>query len=133
MEKIFAAFVLVLCFFVACADNGTSTSTTSLGDFDYRAFDVAGSVRTEGSITLIADDSIVTGTWWFNDGTSGRLTGKKFDGKIDLNLHPDLVDANLLLLGTLDGNRYAGEWQQTGFGGVLEEGTFVATRKTITH
>ena len=59
---------------------------------------------------------------------SGPIGGVGED-EIWVELNPQYRDNNLQLRGTLDDNRYAGEWMWISFVGITNQGTFEALRR----
>lgn len=67
------------------------------------------------------------GNWSFDNGENGNLVGTIDDMKVNINLNPNFIDNNTILLGIFDGEIIKGEWQHIGFIGVINHGTFVAS------
>ena len=113
------------------------TSATYL----YAGCDSSGREIVRGEIVVAVDDSgIVTGSWNLNAvGDSSPMIGPqvgqgKLVGRIEgtvfgAGLNPDMVDNNVVLLGTIVADSITGIWEFIGFAGVLNRGTFSATRK----
>jgi len=113
------------------------TSATYL----YAGYDSSGREIVQGEIVVAVDDSgIVTGSWNLKAvGDPSPMIGPqvgqgKLAGKIDgtvfgAGLNPDMVDNNVVLLGTIVADSITGIWEFIGFPGVLNQGTFSATRK----
>jgi len=45
-----------------------------------------------------------------------------------INLNPEWADNNVFLEGTIDGNKITGNWVYSGFGGVMNHGTYSAEK-----
>ncbi|HKC62073.1 MAG TPA: hypothetical protein VKB86_00440 [Pyrinomonadaceae bacterium] len=60
---------------------------------------------------------------------SGNLVGSIIQGKVYINLNPNIADANVLLEGTIEGKRFHGTWSLKGVAGTISQGTFEANRK----
>ncbi len=128
MKGLFAVTCACLLVLASCEDYGTSYPGSFLGTFSFRAVDTLQVEVSRGTLDLFRDDSKVSGHWRFEDGRSGELDGVATNGDLALNLNPSYVDNNLLLQGALAGDIFSGNWEQIGFPGVMDRGTFVATR-----
>ncbi len=117
-----------------------STDPTQGGRYQYASYDSSGILVVHGwfKLTFVNSES-VSGEWHFapvgnprdigpqtGDGT---LAGGFHDGKLWIDLNPQFRDNNLLLSGTLDGNRYSGEWAWISFVGITSTGTFEAVKQ----
>ena len=124
---------LMICFVltvaVACHDQGTSYKGNPFGKFSYTAYDTLGNAIYSGSLVLYQEGTEITGYWEFQDGRSGDLDGTIQGTEMSLNLNPGFIDNNLLLHGTLSGNTYSGVWQQVGFPGIMDQGSFTAVKQ----
>jgi hypothetical protein len=117
--------------------NGTSGRST----YAYAGYDSSGREIVRGELVIIVDDSgAVTGSWDLAAvGTPPPMIGPQvgtgtLEGRIVLtafgaNLNPDMVDNNVVLMGTVSSTGIAGIWEFIGFPGVLNEGTFIAWRR----
>jgi len=113
---------------VACQDQGTSFDGDMLGKFTYTAYDTLDTELYHGSLILFQSDSKISGAWQFEDGRSGQLEGIVRNAELNINLHPGVVDNNLLLQGTLSDGTFSGSWQQIGFPGIMDRGSFTAIK-----
>jgi hypothetical protein len=57
------------------------------------------------------------------------LIGTINQNEVDINLNPNISDANVYLRGEIDGKRFHGKWTFSGYAGPVTAGTFEATRK----
>jgi hypothetical protein len=128
MKGLFVTLCVALLLFASCQDLGTANAESFLGHYSYKAYDTLGIQIAVGTLSLFKNNAKVSGHWTFTDGRSGELEGTASNGNLSLNLNPKHVDDNLLLLGTLAGDMFAGTWQQIGFPGVMARGTFRAFR-----
>lgn len=119
-----------------------------VGDYQYTGYDKQGGKAVEGrlSITSVETKRIrseevtqLKGNWQLKKvGTqehigrqegSGELIGSIDKGEIDIDLNPNISDANVYLHGTIEGRRFHGTWSFKGYAGAISEGTFEAIRK----
>ncbi len=123
---------------IGCSENPVADDLPT-GAFRYIGYDTLGQAVVQGYLRImLKDSSRLIGEWALvrvNDGSAiGPQTGSGvLDGSIDgttmgLNLNPSMIDNNVLLSGTLQGNTYTGTWMYVGFPGVLNRGTFAARR-----
>ena len=120
-------------------DQGTVPST-SLGRFNYIAYDSLGVPVARGWLLLSGDDSLsVSGRWHIdpvgapvNIGPQlgdGTLVGFFDNDQFFVELNPEYRDNNVGLFGAFDGTMYEGSWTFSGFPGVINTGTFTAVRR----
>ena len=57
------------------------------------------------------------------------MRGSIANGKVVIDLHPDMADNNFILSGNLQGTTYIGEWEKIGIAGVMSSGTFFAQQQ----
>ena len=138
------------CYIFACSTPKTSeiTGPSVVGDYQYTGYDKKGGKVVEGrlSITSVETKRIrseevtqLKGNWQLKKvGTqehigaqegSGELIGSIDKGELDINLNPNISDANVYLHGTIEGRRFHGTWSAKGYAGAISEGTFEAIRK----
>ncbi len=129
MKNYFILVFLLAFVSLACNDGGINIPGTLLGTYTYNGYDEGGILVIRGTLVFSREDSVVAGTWSFNDGRSGNLEGRMTEGDIYIDLNPGFVDNNLLLHGTFEGAMISGQWQQIGFPGVMAQGTFTAIRR----
>ena len=136
----FGCIILTLMFLLsACKQEYSPPEPIAANSFQYKAYDTSGTLIVTGWFTLVNADSIHrTGEWHFalvnnyrapgpqvGDGTlKGIITG----GLLEVNLNPSFVDNNVFLTGTLNGNNYNGTWTWSGFPGLLNRGSFRASK-----
>jgi len=120
----------------------------SVGDYQYTSYDQKGGKVVEGRLSITseeprriqAEEQIqLKGNWQLNKAGdqerignqvgSGELTGSIIEGKVYINLNPNIADANVLLEGTIEGKRFHGTWSFKGYAGAISQGTFEANRK----
>lgn len=113
------------------------TAPGPAGSYRYTSYDTTGVAVVTGWFTMnIADSGPVSGEWHFSplgkpqgigpQTGDGRLVGSFRDGRLWIELNPQVFDDNLQLIGTFQGNRYAGTWTWSSFIGVTNHGTFEA-------
>jgi hypothetical protein len=123
---------------VGCTDSPTQPAPA--GSFAYTSYDTTGAAVVTGWFTLdVSDSGAVSGEWHFwgignprDVGPQiggGALVGGFAEGDLWLELNPQFRDHNLSLHGTLQDDRYAGEWVWSSFVGVTNHGTFEAFRR----
>lgn len=119
-----------------------------VGDYQYTGYDRSGSKVVEGRLSITSveskriqkEESIqIKGNWQLNkvgdqekigpQVGSGELVGSIIQGKVYLNLNPNINDSNVFLEGTIEGKRFHGTWSFKGYAGAINQGTFEATRK----
>lgn len=129
--KIIALFLALLFSALLLQCQGILESTES--ELKFSAFDKNGVLLREGTIVLdTTDPDDVTGIWRIRDVLisdeykKGTLRGFFADGILVVDLNPGWVDNNFFMRGTYDGKFYKGTWQQVGFPGVMESGSFIA-------
>ena len=125
----FILFLVLPMLIVACQDQGTSFDGDMLGKFTYTAYDTLDTELYHGSLMLFQSESKISGAWQFEDGRSGQLEGIVRSTEMSLNLNPGFVDNNLLLQGTISDGTFSGSWQQIGFPGIMDRGSFRAIRR----
>ncbi|MBC8400751.1 MAG: hypothetical protein H8E14_04620 [Candidatus Marinimicrobia bacterium] len=107
--------------------------------YNYNANDSTGVHIVTGWFSITEhDSSAISGEWEFvgveNPENIGPQTGNGFftghlDGdQIRMELNPYMVDNNVSLYGTFSGTVITGEWQFTGFPGLINEGSFYAEK-----
>ena len=107
--------------------------------YQYQAYDSLGVLVVEGWFRIETQDStFISGVWDFdpvgnpeNIGPqtgNGFFTGQQEGDWIRMELNPDMVDNNVSLYGTFTGTVINGEWQFTGFPGLINEGSFYAEK-----
>lgn len=139
MKKlIFIIFLSVLVFFTACDDDGILESMPS-GAYSYKSYDSTGTSIIQGWISITYEDSSnVIGQWHFEKTDNSQYTGPqvgngKLEGAFDdertaISLHPQFRDHGILLSGSIKNNVYRGIWQQIGYPGITNHGTFEAIK-----
>lgn len=107
----------------------------------YTGYDSSGREIVRGEIVVVVDDSgDVTGSWNLDavgdpspmigpQVGQGKLAGRAEGTVFGAGLNPDMVDNNVVLLGTIVADSITGIWEYVGFPGVLNQGTFSASRK----
>lgn len=119
-----------------------------IGDYAYTSYDKSGAKVVEGRLSITSIESrhigaeevpLIKGNWELKKAGnqekiglqvgSGDLTGSITKGEIDINLNPNISDANVYLRGTIDGKRFHGKWIFSAYSGPVTEGTFEAIRK----
>jgi len=122
---------------IGCTESPTESLPTDA--FVYTSYDTTGTAIVNGWFTMtISDSGAISGEWHFNpignpqnigpQTGEGNLIGSIYENNIWIELNPQYADNNLQLTGTLEGDRYAGEWMSIGFPGVTNHGSFEAIR-----
>ena len=133
---------IVACGLIKCDSHSTPTSTPSLaGTYRYVGYDKTGGNKlVEGQLEITSVESNrVKGRWQLkaigspqNIGPqlgSGALEGEATNDGLKLNLNPNMADNNVTLAGKIEGRRIRGNWSYSGFAGLINTGTFDATKK----
>jgi hypothetical protein len=135
--------LLVLsCYALACSmpKNSEQSKPFPLGDYQYTGYGKNGDKIVEGRLSITSiESSRIKGVWQFKQignpekigpqvGT-GELIGSIIEGKVYLNLNPNMADNNVRLKGTIENGRYQGTWSFDGEAGPMNQGTFEAVKK----
>ena len=130
---------LILCnlVFVSCSEPNTPILGNPNGAFlgNLTMLDSTGSNPLNGKIYIKQDNSTnLGGTWSLDNGRSGEVAGTMNNPRVWINLDPNLIDANTILIGDFDGSLIKGNWYFSGeagvITGVIDRGTFTATSIT---
>ncbi len=120
----------IVCFLIftiySCKYIDISEDVAKQRIFNLTAYDLSGDEVFQGSIKLLIIKDSIKGSWVIFDGRNGELEGSIQGNKILINLNPGYSDNNILLNGTLKGNKLSGNWQQIGISGVIKSGYFSA-------
>jgi hypothetical protein len=148
--SISSLLILILSSVLACSKlSGTEQSKPfPVGDYQYTGYDDKGERMIEGRLSITSvgnkrigsEDTIqLKGNWELKEigkheqigqqVGSGNLVGSMFKGELDINLNPNISDANVYLRGTIEGRRFHGSWRCNGYEGTISNGTFEAIRK----
>ncbi len=141
MKKLtlFVPLILLLIMFAHCDKNPFADDDPPKGAFSYTGYDSANAKIVTGWIKVsLVDSTELTGEWELkkvgqseNIGPqvgSGKLSGLLTDSVAQINLNPDWIDNNVFLLFDWDAENIDGTWQYVGFPGVLNHGSFSATK-----
>jgi hypothetical protein len=124
------------------------STPSEIGDYQYTSYDEKGKKVVEGRISITSSErrrndaeetTELKGNWELKkvgkqktigaqEGT-GELIGSDDNSEIYLNLNPHHSDANVILRGKIEGQRFHGTWSFNGFAGPIIKGTFEATKK----
>ncbi len=107
--------------------------------YQYEAYDSLGVLVVEGWFRIeTQDSSFISGVWDFDPVDSldnigpqtgnGFFTGHLEGGQIRMELNPYMMDNNVSLYGTYSGTVINGEWQYTGYPGLINKGSFYAEK-----
>jgi len=107
--------------------------------YHYQAYDTLGTLIVSGWFKIeFHDSTAIQGSWVFdsvgepeNIGPqtgNGHFIGYQNTAEIRLELNPYMMDNNVSLYGTFNGTVINGEWQFTGYPGLLNEGSFYAEK-----
>ena len=142
--------VVILVSAVACSKSNVigQAKPFPVGEYQYSGYDKKGTKIVEGRVSITSvetkrigsEDTIhLKGDWQLNkignpehiggQTGNGDLVGSIIKGEIDINLNPNISDANVYLRGTIEGRRFHGKWTFSGYAGPVSEGTFEAIRK----
>jgi hypothetical protein len=131
--------MLLLCF-ISCTKDTSPTSSLPQDAFQYQAFDNSGTQVISGwiQIKFIKPNEIV-GLWNLskignpvNIGHQvgeGKLEGSVENNELSINLNPDMLDDNVMLIGKLSDNRFEGKWNYFTKMGAISGGLFKAIKK----
>jgi hypothetical protein len=130
--------ITAVSFISSCGDD--SSTNSSMTTYKYTGFDSTGTKIISGYLWLeSADSSMIKGRWAFKQvGTcqnigpqigKGNFEGHKDSrGSMNLNLNPGYIDNNVILDGSLLDAHYNGSWSYIGYPGIINLGTFEATK-----
>jgi len=143
-----AALVLILaCYLLACSRSVHSEQAKPfpVGDYHYVSYDKKGQKVVEGRLSItsvekkrIRDEEIpqLKGNWELKkvgnqehiggQVGSGELDGSILKDGIHIDLNPNMSDANVILIGNIQGKLFSGTWSFNGYGGPISQGTFEA-------
>ncbi len=107
--------------------------------YQYRAYDSLGVLIVSGWFRIESQDSAVIGGVWDFDPVgnpenigpqtgNGHFIGYQDATEIRLELNPYMMDNNVSLYGTFTGTVITGEWQFTGYPGLINKGSFYAEK-----
>ena len=148
--KSYLIMMVLSCYVAACSSPKPATQVKPfpVGDYQYIGFDSRGTKIVEGQLSITSVESKrinsvdtleIKGNWQLNKigdpqkigpqvGT-GQLDGSIVNGEVRIDLNPNMNDNNVNLTGTIENGRFRGKWSFSGFAGILNQGTFDATRK----
>lgn len=145
--KVWTTYLLVFvlgCYALECSGkknkNAPQPGTFPLGEYQYTGYDEGGAKVVEGRLSLTAlDGDKLKGSWELKQigepkrigpqVGSGDLLGTVSGTEVLIDLNPNMNDNNVNLRGTVEGKRYKGSWNYSGFAGSISKGTFEATRQ----
>jgi hypothetical protein len=144
--RLLSVAVLVLCLLSpACEDQGEDPVSspypgTVPSTYTYRAYTSSGALAVQGTLTLARSDSTtIVGTWTLEGVLSidrvgpqigtGTVAGVMTGSTLSLDLNPGWRDNNVILHGTIDGEKIVGTWSWVTFAGPTTNGAFEAVRK----
>ena len=141
-------FLLPIIMIINCSDILYSEDNQEglENTYNYTAFDSTGRKIVTGTMELqftkidSVDKERISGRWSFSAANDsgipqamlgdGELIGEWHpDTRLWLNLHPNMMDNNVFLDGNLENEKYTGEWSYATFAGVINYGTFEASKK----
>lgn len=147
---LFLLLMTLSCYVFACsvAKPIDAQKPFPVGDYQYTSYDEKGAKVVEGRISITSteqrrigseESTQLKGNWELkkvggqetigNQVGSGDLIGTINKNEVDINLNPNISDANVYLRGKIDGKRFHGKWTFSGYAGPVSTGTFEATRK----
>ncbi len=124
------AFVLMIAL-ASCTQSTAPSLDNPNGAFrgSLTLYDSTAGRPRQGTLYLSRGDSTdIVGTWSLGTDKRGRLVGRIVDSTVTLNLNPEWMDANTILMGTFDGTTIKGQWYFSGVMGPVYGGEFVAAR-----
>ncbi|HKQ54164.1 MAG TPA: hypothetical protein VJT74_17435 [Pyrinomonadaceae bacterium] len=135
-------FFVLGCYALECSGkkNSAPPKTFPLGEYQYVGYDEGGTKVVEGRLSLTSlDGDRLKGTWELKQvgeakrigpqvGT-GDLVGTVNGTEVLVDLNPNMNDNNVNLRGKVEGKRYKGTWNYSGFAGSISKGTFEASAK----
>lgn len=149
--SISSLLILMLSSVLSCSKlSGTEQPKPfPVGDYQYTGYDDKGEKMVEGRLSITSVENVrigsedtiqLKGNWELKEigkhehigeqVGSGNLVGTLLkEGELDLNLNPNISDANVYLRGTIEGRRFHGTWRFNGYAGTLTSGKFEAIRK----
>jgi hypothetical protein len=129
---------------MGCKKTAVESSTNSdesipKGAFSYTSYDTNGTAIVSGWFTMnLSNLDSISGEWHFkqlgnaqNIGPQtgdGTLIGGTSNGRVWIELNPQFRDNNLQLTGTLETNKYFGQWIWISFAGITNRGIFEAIK-----
>ena len=123
---------IISALFAGCREQRNEVLQPSVptGAYQFTAYDRTGNIVDAGWLLIRIDNpDSVSGTWQLSPQESGELRGSVSNGRLVIDLHPDMVDNNFILSGSLEGKTYSGQWEKIGIAGVIASGTFVAQQR----
>ena len=147
---LFLFLITLSCYVLACsiAKPVDAQKPFPLGDYQYTSYDEKGDKVVAGRVSITSteqrrigseESTQLKGNWELKKvGTqekiggqvgSGDLIGTIKGNEVDINLNPNISDANVYLRGKIDGKRFHGTWTFSGYAGPVSTGKFEATRK----
>ncbi len=138
--KIFSTLILSLMIFNSCEQVGeTVLFDVPPGSYAYFGYDTSSTLIAKGWFIIENQESgEITGRWRLektgNSGNfgpqegEGELLGTLTDTSININLHPNFADNNIILLGKIDKKYIYGKWQWATFAGITNWGNFNAKK-----
>lgn len=123
--------------FSGCQKELLITNPDNAEYFSYQGFTAEGELFASGSLFFSQMDTArVEGVWFIskkkeveNIGPQigrGTLVGQITEGRIVIDLNPEMRDNNVILMGTLENDSIVGKWQWVTFAGPTSEGPFEA-------
>jgi len=147
---LFLFLITLSCYGLACsiAKPVDAQKPFPLGDYQYTSYDEKGDKVVEGRVSITSteqrrigseESTQLKGNWELkkvgaqekigDQVGSGDLIGTIKGDEVDINLNPNVSDANVYLRGKIDGKRFHGTWTVSGYTGPVSTGKFEATRK----
>lgn len=133
------AIILSLLYFCD-KDNCLNGIKVPEGAYAYTGYDSTGVKIVQGWIKINLDDTTnISGEWELdkignpeNMGPqigSGNIVGNLTNNQLFLNLNPQYADNNVFLICPYDNQKLAGQWNYSGFPGIINYGTFFAKKE----
>ena len=147
---LFLFLITLSCYVLACsiAKPVDAQKPFPLGDYQYTSYDEKGDKVVEGRVSITSteqrrigseESTQLKGNWELKKvGAQETIGGQVGSGDliatinkndVDINLNPNISDANVYLRGKIDGKRFHGTWTFSGYAGPVSTGKFEATRK----
>jgi hypothetical protein len=140
MRIVISGIILTIIGLALTGSVSCQTKPFPLGDYRYSGYDKNGAKIVEGTISITSRQSNhISGKWELKsisntENISFELGKGRFEGEMEqnnatINLNPNINDANLFLVGKIEGSRFHGVWRFSSIKGVVDRGTFEAIKK----
>ena len=122
------------------SDKVRQSQPSPLGEYQYTGYDKSGNKIVEGRLSILSLESThLKGSWQLSkignpeklgpQEGQGTFAGELNEGRVTLNLNPEMADNNVSLTGRIESINFRGTWSFAGFAGEINRGTFDARKK----